>query len=212
MGNILNWKRKKGVSPAPAKAAARIAANRQQGLAVDQFLYFYLRLRKSEIRRIVDKAKKLYPGETPKQLARRLINTQCALSFLGGGILHLPQLIPVAGNVLKFAGLAGGASVLTRMHLYLILEIALLYGHDIEDQDRVAEMMAVVAASGITAAAPFVVNSLNWHPLVAIPASGLTSTIVTQLIGAAAISLYEAKTIGRPVPTGSPAAVVPAQS
>lgn len=165
----------------------------KQGLVTDQFLYFYLRLRKSEIRRIVDKVKKLYPNETPEQWARRLINTQSALSFIGGGILHLPQLIPVVGSTLKYAGLAGGASVLTRMHLYLILEIAHIYGHDIEDQARVAEMSAVVAASGLAATAPWWVNQLGWHPALAIPASGFTSTVVTQMIGAAAIRLYEQK-------------------
>ena len=46
------------------------------------------------------------------------------------------------GQALKILGVAGGASVLTRMHLYLIMEIALLYGKDIEDQARVPEMVA----------------------------------------------------------------------
>jgi len=161
-----------------------------QGLATDQFLYFFLRLRKTEIRRVVQRAKTLYPGESPEQLAHRLINTQSVLSFMGGSLLHLPQLLPAAGNALKFAGFAGGTSIMTRMHLYLILEIALLYGHDIEDQARVPEMMSVVAASGLVAGAPFLVNALDWHPLAAIPTSGLTAASVTKLIGRAAIQLY----------------------
>lgn len=187
------------------------AKKKPQGLLADQFLYFFLRLRKNEIRRVVDKAKNLYPGENRKQLARRLINTQSALSFVGGSILHIPQLIPVAGSVWKFAGFAGGASVLTRLHLYLILEIALLYGHDIDDQARVAEMIAVVSASGIMAGTPHWVSHLQWHPLAAIPASGLSYALVTQLIGAAAIRLYEEKrregartadVVAAPVPAG----------
>jgi len=163
---------------------------RMQGLATDQFLYFFLRLRKNEIRRVVQRAQTLYPGEEPEQLARRLINTQSALSFIGGALLHLPQLIPVAGHTLKFAGFAGGASVLTRMHLYLILEIALLFDQDVEDQARIPEMIAVIAASGVAASSPFLVAALGWHPTAAIPASGLSSAAITQMIGAAAVRYY----------------------
>jgi len=161
-----------------------------QGMAVDQFLYFFLRLRKNEIRRVVQRVQTLYPGETPEQLARRLINTQCALTFIGGALLHLPQLLPVASYALKVAGFAGGASILTRMHLFLILEIALLYGHDIEDSARVPEMITIVSASGLSAATPFLVNALNWNRLAAIPTSGVTIAAMTQLIGSAAIQLY----------------------
>lgn len=161
-----------------------------QSIGTEQFFYFFLRLRKSEVRRVVQRVKALYPGETPDKLARRLINTQSALSFLGGALLYLPQMIPLAGNALKFGGFAGGASVMTRMHLYLILEIALLYGHDIDDQARVAEMMSIVAASGIAAGTPFLVTALNWHRLAAIPTAGVTVMATTQLIGAATIRHY----------------------
>lgn len=170
-----------------------LVSRKAQGLATDQFLYFFLRLRKGEIRRVVQRAQTLYPGESPEKLARRLINAQSVLSFVGGAILHLPQLVPAAGNVLKLAGFAGGASVITRMHLYLILEIAHLYGQDIDDQARVPEMMAIVAASGGATATPFLVNALNWNPLAAIPTSGVAVTTVTQLIGTAAINLYKRK-------------------
>lgn len=181
-------------TPAALKTGAALnASSKPQGLATDQFLYFFLRLRKGEVRRVVQRAQSLYPGETPEQLARRLINTQCALSFIGGAILHLPQLVPVAGNVLKLSGFAGGASIMTRMHLYLILEVALLYGHDIDDRARVPEMVAVIGASGASATTPFLVNALDWHPLAAIPTSGVAVTAVTQLVGRAAIKLYEHK-------------------
>ena len=161
-----------------------------QSIGTEQFFYFFLRLRKSEVRRVVQRVKALYPGEPPDKLARRLINTQSTLSFLGGALLYLPQMIPLAGSALKFGGFAGGASVMTRMHLYLILEIALLYGHDIDDQARVAEMMSIVAASGIAAGTPFLITALNWHRLAAIPTAGITVMATTQLIGAAAIRHY----------------------
>jgi hypothetical protein len=174
-------------------------APKLQSIGTEQFFYFFLRLRKSEVRRVVQRVKSLYPGETPEKLARRLINTQSTLSFLGGALLYLPQLVPVAGSGLKFAGFAGGASVMTRMHLYLILEIALLYGHDIDDQARVAEMMSIVAASGIAAGSPFLVAALNWHRLAAIPTAGFTVLATTQIIGAAAIRHYSkaAKALGQ---------------
>jgi hypothetical protein len=159
-------------------------------VASDQFFYFFLRLRKGEIRRVVQRAQTLYPGESPEQLARRLILAQSSLSLIGGALLYLPQLFPVAGNVLKLAGFVGGASMLARMNLYLILEIALLYGHDIDDQARVPEMMAVVAASGLSAASPFLVKAMDWAPAAAIPASALAASGVSKLVGEAAIAFY----------------------
>jgi hypothetical protein len=167
-----------------------------QGMVTDEFLYFFLRLRKGEVRRVVQRVKSLYPDDSPEQLARHLINTQSVLSFVGGSILHLPQLVPMAGNAWKLAGFAGGASIMTRMHLYLILEIALLYGHDIEDKARVPELIGVIAASGASAATPYLVGQLQWNPLAAIPASGVTASLVTQIIGAEAIRIYKRKRPG----------------
>lgn len=173
--------------------AAVLSRKRTQGMVTDEFLYFFLRLRKGEVRRVVQRVQSLYPEDTPEQLARRLINAQSVLSFVGGSILHLPQLVPLAGNVWKLAGFAGGASVMTRMHLYLILEIALLFGQDIEDKARVPEIIGVIAASGAAAGVPYLVSRLQWNPLAAIPASGVTASVVTQLIGAEAIRLYKRK-------------------
>lgn len=176
-----------------AKARSKSRVAKPQGIAMDQFLYFFLRLRKGEVRRVVQRAQSLYPGESPEKLARRLINTQSTLTFLGGALLHLPGLLPGAGSVLKFAGFAGGASIITRMHLYMILEIAHLFGHDIDDQARVPEMMAIVAASGAVSASPYLVQALNWHRLAAIPASAVAVVATTQLIGASAIIHYSRK-------------------
>ena len=119
-----------------------------QSQLTDDFFYFFLRLRKDRIRKVVKLLQERCQGETPEQLARRLIASQRQLSFLGGALLHLPMLFPGLGNAVQGLGAAGGAAVLTRMHLYLILEIALLYGMDIEDQERVSEMVQVVLATG----------------------------------------------------------------
>ncbi|MGZ8217428.1 hypothetical protein [Methylomagnum sp.] len=177
--------------------SASITRPRPQGLLTEQFFYFFLRLRKSEIRRIVKRAQELYPNESRRKLARRITHTQSLLSFTGGALLQLPQLFPGVGTVLKVAGLVGGSSMLTRMHLYLILEIAHLYGEDIEDRARVPEMMAVLAGVGVPAASPYLTGLLDWHPASAIPLSGLSASAVTLLIGEAAIRFYEGRAARR---------------
>jgi hypothetical protein len=96
----------------------------------------------------------------PSILARRLIEAKTRLTLIGGMMLHVPMLMPGVGQVLKLIGMVGGMSVLTRMHLYLILEIALVYGKDIDAAARVPEMAAVVAATGLAAASPMLVQVL----------------------------------------------------
>ena len=79
---------------------------------------------------------------------------------------------------------------MTRMHLYLVLEISLLYGKDIDDQARVPEMLAVVAGTGLAAGAPLLINALDLNPLYSVPAAGLTASSVAQIIGESAIRFY----------------------
>lgn len=170
-------------------SVARLPENSQSILA-DQFLYFFLRVRKSRIRKVVEALNASHADETIEQRAQRLIAAQTSLSFLGGALLHLPMLLPGLGQALKLIGFVGGASVLTRMHLYLILEIALLYGKDIDDHARVPEMAAVVLGSGLAAGTPFLIDALDIHPVYSLPAAGLTAFGVAKLIGESAIHFY----------------------
>jgi hypothetical protein len=165
-----------------------------QSLATENFFYFFLRLRKPEIRRTVQALRARFPGETSEQLARRIIESYTTLSFLGGSLMHLPLLLPGIGQALQLLGFVGGASALTRMHLYLILEIALAYGKDIDDEARVPEMAAVVAATGLAAGTPLALQALNFSPIYALPASGLTAAGIAHLIGEAAIRHYSGET------------------
>lgn len=162
----------------------------QQSILADQFLYFFLRVRKNRIRKVVETVNASHPEESAEQKARRLIAAQTSLSFLGGTLMHLPMAIPGLGQALQLLGFVGGASVITRMHLYLILEIALLYGKDIDDSARVPEMAAVVAATGLAAAAPLVVGALELSALYALPAAGVTASMVATAIGEGAIQYY----------------------
>jgi len=100
------------------------------------------------------------------------------------------MLIPGLGQALALLGFVGGASALTRMHLYLIMEIALLYGKDIDDQARVPEMVSVVLATGLAAGAPLLTQILKVNPLFALPAGGLTCAGAAQLVGESAIRHY----------------------
>jgi hypothetical protein len=174
----------------------------QQSLVTEDFFYFFLRVRKERVRKLVTMMKQRYPDETPEGLARHLIASSSTLSFFGGTLMHLPMLLPGIGQALSLLGFVGGASALTRMHLYLILEIALVYGEDIDDEARVSEMAAVVAATGAAAAAPLLVHALELNPLYALPAGGLSAAAVTRLIGESAIRLYgQASTQAAIVPT-----------
>jgi hypothetical protein len=156
----------------------------------DDFFYFFLRLRKDRIRKVVANINACFPEESLEQRARRLIEDQMKLSFLGGLILDLPSMIPVVGQAVKVLGFVGGTSALVRMHLYLILEIALLYGHDIDDQARVPEMAAVVAGTGLAVGAPYLADALGFHPLASMVTGGMAGVAVSRLIGESAIRYY----------------------
>jgi uncharacterized protein (DUF697 family) len=100
------------------------------------------------------------------------------------------MVVPGLGQAFQFLGLVGGISAITRMHLYLILEIALLYGMDIDDEARVPEMLSVVAATGLATGAPLLVNVLDLNPLFSLPAGGITAWAAARMIGEEAIRLY----------------------
>ncbi len=126
-----------------------------QNQLTDEFLYFFLRLRKDRIRKVVQRVRDQYPGESTEQLARRLISSKSYLSWISGTLTHLPMLLPGVGQALNLLGFVGRASMMTRMHRYLILEMALLYGKDIDHDARIPEMAAVAGAVGVGASAPF---------------------------------------------------------
>jgi hypothetical protein len=166
------------------------STGRTQYLAIEEFFYFFLRLRKNEVRRTVRELELRWPDDDPAARARRVTNAKLGLSLLGGGLLRAPLLFPGLGQALKLAGVVGAGSMLTRMHLYLILEVACIYGEDIDDVARVPEMVAVVAATGLGAAAPSLLESFNLPPVYAVPAGALSMAAVTKLIGTTAARFY----------------------
>ncbi len=170
--------------------ATKADRSADQSRLTDDFFYFFLRLRKGRIRKVVADINARFPEEALEQRARRLIADQAQLSLLGGLILDLPTMIPGIGQALKILGFVGGTSALVRMHLYLILEIALLYGKDIDDQARVPEMVAVVAGTAMAVGTPFLADVMGFHPLVSMATGGLASMGMSRLIGESAIRYY----------------------
>ena len=131
------------------------------GLSTEKFLYFYMGLRKSEVRRHVQLMRDRYPQDSAERLARRFVSAQAPLSLLGAGLLHLPALVPSIGPVLRALGMAAGTSAMVQLNMVLLLEIALLYGHDIDDQARVKEMIAsfkATIANGRSTPGPILAN------------------------------------------------------
>jgi hypothetical protein len=162
-----------------------------QSMTIDDFFYYFLQLRKPRIRFVVERLRKLHPEMTRDELAQRVVDSHARLSMIAGGLLNVPFTLPGVNVVLRYFGLAAGSAVITRMHLYLILEIALIYERDIDDPARVPEMMAVVGATEAAVTVPPVV--LRWlgvAPLISIPASGLAATTLTRLLGRFAIRFY----------------------
>ena len=167
-----------------------LAVQNIQSQTTDEFFYFFLRLRKDRVRKVVRRLKTQFPEESAEQLARRSIAAKTWLSSMGGALIHLPALLPGIGQAWSMLGFAGGATALSRMHLYLILEIALFFGQDIDDPARVPEMITAVAATGIGTAVPFAMRLLDLNPIFAVSTAAIGSAAVTQLIGESAIRLY----------------------
>ncbi|MDI1435533.1 hypothetical protein [Polyangium sorediatum] len=184
--------------------ASKQQAADQQSLFTDDLFYFILRLRKSRIRSVAERVRRMYPDESPERQARRLIASTSAISFAAGGLVHAPAAVPGFGIVYEGLGFVAGASILTRMHLYLVLEIALLFGKDIDQSERVKELVAVLAACAAGAAAPVAV-ALTLNPALAVPAGALAATAVTQAIGESAIRRYKRATTPEAAPVPAPA-------
>ena len=161
-----------------------------QGLAVDKFFYFVMGLRKGEIRKRVDRMKARYPGQSPEELARHFIHAQAPLSVLAGALMHAPILVPALGPALKVLGMAGGTAVMMKINMALMLEIATLFGHDIDEHERVKEMGAVMALTGLSSGTSMIPEMFSMKPHFKFLAGGLTVVTVSQLIGEAAIRYY----------------------
>jgi hypothetical protein len=160
------------------------------GLSTEKFFYFFMGLRKGEIRKQVQMMQTRYPDDDPARLARRFVASQAPLSLLGGTLMHLPMLVPSLGPPLKLLGIAMGSSVMIRLNMSLLLQIAMLYGHDIDDRARLKEIAAIIAASGLASGTSLLPHIFNLEPRSKAVLGGASVVTVSQLLGAAAIRYY----------------------
>ena len=166
------------------------AAPELWGLATEKYFYFFMGLRKGEIRKQVAMMKSRYPDDSPRQLARRFVASQAPLSLLSGALFHAPMFIPTIGPAVKLLGIAAGSSLMVRLNMTLILQIALLLGHDIESRARLKELAAIIAATGLasyTSQLPQLAGYSLHHKGIIGGAAVMTAS---QLIGETAIRYY----------------------
>ena len=162
----------------------------QQGLSVEKLLYFFLGVRKGDIRLRVERLKHRYPDETPRQLSARVIAAQRPLSLLGGALLGLPALVPATSTPFRLIGLAGAASALAQMHTAMVLEIALIHGFDIDDRARLKDLMVVLAATGLMSAAPDLARRRGLGATLSVVSGTLMVSSMSELIGRSAVAFY----------------------
>lgn len=75
----------------------------------------------------------------------------------------------------------------------LLLQIALVYGHDIDDRARVKEIVAIIATSALTSGSSLLPHLVNLDPLYRAGLGGVSVVTANQLIGEAAIWYYGRK-------------------
>ncbi len=175
-----------------------------QSVTMEKFLYHFLGLRKGEIRRRVKLMKERHPGESPEHLARRMVAGHMPLSFVGAAILHAPLFVPGVGPVLKGLGVAGGAATLMRLHTALIMEIAVMFGRNLDERARLKEIWTVMSLAGLASASPLLIQRFGMRPLVGISAGMSAVSAISEIVGEVAIQYYK-RTSGGHVAEASPA-------
>ena len=112
--------------------------------------------------------------------------------------LQIPWLIPGLSPVLRFLGISTGAAVMVILNMTMLLQIALVYGHDIDDRARLKEMFAIVLASGLAGSTSVLPQLGALGPTYRALAGGTAVATVSQLIGEAAIRYYRRAAEGSP--------------
>ena len=171
-----------------------VSNNEQQGIYAEEFLFFFMGLRKCHCRHMVGRFKRKYPKDSPVRLAKRLVNAQVALSFTAGVLARWQDGISGSSSTLRIIGIAGRTVVLSRMHVSLILKIALIFGKDIDSKARIPEIIAVIVATvpAILLAGSGKSISSNTD-IVEYGVSGAAGGVTAYIIGRAAIKYYKAK-------------------
>ena len=171
-------------------------SNEKLDLATEKFFYYCMGLRKGDMRGQVAAMKSRYPNDTPERLARRFIAAQVPLSMVSGALVHLPTVIPVAGPAFRFLGLASGTTLMMVLNMTLVMQIALIFGYDIDDKARIKELLAVIAATGLASGSTALVPRLaSLRPRLKAVVGGAAIMTTSQLVGEIALMHFKRKQI-----------------
>ena len=160
------------------------------GLSWEKFFYYFMGLRKGELRKDIDTMRKHHPNDDPDQLARRVVDAQIPLSVAGGVLLQIPWLLPRTSPTLKFLGISTGAAVMVILNMTMLLQIALIYGFDIDDRARLKELLAIVVMSGLAGGTSELPHLSASHPQLKAFAGSAAVLTASQVLGRAAIRYY----------------------
>jgi len=169
---------------------------KQFDLATEKFFYYCMGLRKGVISEQVARMQSQYPNDTPERLARRFIAAQIPLSMVSSALVHIPTVIPVAGPAFRFLGFASGTTLMMVLNMTLAMQIALIFGHDLDDRARIKELLAVITATGLASGSTSLVPQLlSLRPRLRAFAGSATIMTTSQLIGEIALKYFSRKRI-----------------
>lgn len=170
-----------------------VSGSKSWGLSWEKFFYYFMGLRKGELKKDIATMRAQYPNDDADQLARRVVNSQVPLSLAGGTLLQVPWLLPGASPALKFLGVSTGAALMVILNMTMLLQVALVYGCNIDDRARIKEMFAIVLASGLAGSTSALPQLSILRPGYRALVGGTAVATVSQLIGEAAIRYYGGK-------------------
>jgi len=171
-------------------------SDKKFSLATEKFFYYCMGLRKGVISQEVAIMQAQYPNDTPERLARRFIAAQIPLSMVSSALVHIPAVIPVAGPAFRFLGLASGTTLMMVLNMTLAMQIALIFGYDLDDRARIKELLAVITATGLASGSTSVVPQLSsLRPGLRAVAGSATIMTASQLIGEIALKYFSRKRI-----------------
>jgi hypothetical protein len=171
-------------------------SNEKFDLATEKFFYYCMGLRKGDMRSQLAMMKARYPDDTPERLARRFIAAQAPLSMVSSALIHLPSMVPALGPAFRFLGTASGTTLMMTLNMTLVMQIALIYGYDLDDRARIKELLAVIAATAAATSSTVMIPqlaSLKSRPR-ALAGSAVIMT-TSQLVGEIALRYFSHKQI-----------------
>jgi len=107
------------------------------------------------VRRLIEK----HPGEDEQKLVKRLISRSSRLSGAVGIVGSIPALLPGPGLAISVIGMVPEEMYLIRRKCTMLLQIACIYGFDLEAEERLYEIIALAGGPSKVVEAMMVAKS-----------------------------------------------------